>query len=284
MGTVRSQTQTFQHSAWVPPQDPRLVFRLVGFMEYGMALEWLDRFASTASREELELADAIVRERPEFAVYTNLSRHFEGPTFLREQPRHERDDFCRHGLDWVLALARVELGAMLAGFTSHARPFAVVAPQTYGVEAFRELLIDGLRMHYWTLKRDPVIQNYHRTGIPVNHIITYGRRVSVARHFLEAVVERWGDQFLPIQRAELKTHDDEMRRLQLAFLYCLARRNSGSSNVTLTEALKACPPLLKMAVDETGRTGSAAFETINGPGFADLLLQLEPRLVAVPCR
>jgi hypothetical protein len=285
VGTVRSRTEEFQYSAWVPPQDPRLVFRIVGFIEYGMALQHLDQFVSTAPREELELAEDLVRERPEFAVYTNLSRHFEGPTFLREQPRDERDSFRRHGLEWVLALARVEAGAMLAGFTSHPGPFAAVAPKSYGVEAFRELLIDGLRTHYWTLKLDPVIQNYHRTGIPVNHIITYGRRVSLARHFLQALVAGWGDQLLPIQRAELKTQDEEMRRLQLAFLYCLARRNAGSSStVSLTDVLKACPPLLKMAVDETGRTGSAAYQAINGPQFADLLLQLEPRLVAVPCR
>ncbi|HUG90937.1 MAG TPA: hypothetical protein VML55_08895, partial [Planctomycetaceae bacterium] len=143
----------------------------------------------------------------------------------------------------------------------------------------------GLRTHYWTLKRDPVIQDYHRTGVPINHVITYGRRVSVARHFLEAVRDRWGDQLLPIQRAELKTQDDEMRRLQLAFLYCLADRNTVSaSGTSLTEVLKACPPLLKMAADETGRTGSAAYQTINGPKFSELLLQLEPRLATVPCR
>ncbi|HUG89859.1 MAG TPA: hypothetical protein VML55_03435, partial [Planctomycetaceae bacterium] len=147
MGTVRSRTQEFQYSAWVPPQDPRLIFRLVGFIEYGAAVELLERFVSTASREELELADELVRERPEFAVYTNLSRHIEGATFLREQPRHARDDFCRRGLDWVLGLARVEVGALLAGFTSHPRPFGAVAPQTYGVEAYRELLVDGLRTH-----------------------------------------------------------------------------------------------------------------------------------------
>ena len=284
VGTVRSQTQQFQYAAWVPAQDPRLVFRLVGFVEYGIAAQWLDRFVTTATEEELTLADEIIRERAEFTIYTNRSRHFEGTTFLRESPEQERDDFRRQGLEWVLGLARVELGAMLAGFTSHSAPFDVVAPQTYGVDAWRELLVDGLRTHYWTLKRDPVIQEYHRTGVPVNHIITYGRRVSVARHFLEAVVHRWGDQLLPIQRAELKTQDDEMRRLQLAFLYCLAQRNASSSNVSLTETLKACPPLLKMAANETGRTGSAAFQTINGPRFADLLLQLEPRLSVVPCR
>jgi hypothetical protein len=284
VGTVRSQTQQFQYAAWVPAQDPRLVFRLVGFVEYGIAAQWLDRFVTTATPEELALADEIIRERAEFTVYTNRSRQFEGTTFLRELPEQERDDFRRQGLEWVLGLARVELGAMLAGFTSHPAPFEVVAPQTYGLEAWRELLVDGLRTHYWTLKADPVIQNYHRTGVPVNHIITYGRRVSVARHFLEAVVDRWGDQLLPIQRAELKTQDDELRRLQLAFLYCLAQRNASSSNVSLTEVLKACPPLLKMAADETGRTGSAAYQAINGPRFADLLLQLEPRLSVVPCR
>ena len=56
MGTVSSQTQQFQFSAWVPPQDPRLIFRLVGFMEYGMCVQALDRFIAPAQEKLWALA------------------------------------------------------------------------------------------------------------------------------------------------------------------------------------------------------------------------------------
>ena len=58
--------------AWVPQQDPRLIYRLVGFIEYGKSLEFLDKFFKDAESEEIEIAEEIVDEQNQFAIYTNL--------------------------------------------------------------------------------------------------------------------------------------------------------------------------------------------------------------------
>jgi hypothetical protein len=284
-GTVGSRSEEIIRFAWAPPQDPRLIYRIVGFIEYGKALELLDLFQREATPEELEIAEEIVRDQDQFIIFTNLSRHIEGATVLSERPGEEGDDFSRHGLAWVMALARVELGAMLAGFSSHAKPFQAIRPTEYETEEYRELLTDGMRTQYWSLKTDPVIQNYHQTGIPENHVITYGRRVSVARHFLQAVREFSRTKFLGFQLAELDAQEREMKLLQMAYLYCLSQKMAKSTTTTFTQALSGCPPLLAAARQElAGFEGPGATLTLEGSKFAEILRQIEPRLRTVPCQ
>jgi len=233
-----------------------------------------------------EIAEEIVDEQNQFAIYTNLSRKLQGTTFLAEQPKRPGDRYRRHGLTWMTALARVELGAMLAGFTSNPRPFHAVKPSLFDGEEYREILLDGLRMHYWSLKRDPAIQAYFKTGVPENHIITYGRRASVARHFLQAVHDYWASDLLRIQLAELSAEDRELKKLQLVFLYCLSQKSaSWGRTKTLTSELSACPPLLAAARRELGNIDEKQSErTISAPRLSDLLRQVEPTLIALPCR
>lgn len=228
----------------------------------------------------------IVGEQEQFAIQTYLSRKLQGTTFLKERPRTDGDSFRRHGLPWVTALARVELGAMLAGFTSQPKPFQAVKPTAFDLEEYRELLVDGQRTHFWSLKHDPVIRNYFKYGIPENHIITYGRRASVARHFLQAVRDYYQNELLAIQQNELKAQEVQINRLQLAFLYCLTQKSARSETTSLKEHLSACPPLLEAAERELGVVdrGTIAQDTITSPRLSDLLRKLDPSLIAVPCQ
>ena len=267
----------------VPPQDPRLIRRIVGFHEYATSLSMLDEFVKHATEQEMAAAEEIVRSRRELAVETNLSRHIQGATFFAESA-HDKDDFRRVGLAWVMALARVEVGAMLAGFSSHHQPFKASQPTKFETEAFRELLSDGMRTHYWSLKNDPVIRSYLKTGVPPQHIITYGRRVSVARHFMQAVREFSRSQLLAIQKAELAAEDAEMKSLQVVYIYCLAKKQIGqTADATFNHSFAACPPLMDAAKREYGK-GSSRTSLKFGSRLEELLVRIEPRLIAIPCR
>ena len=157
------------------------MYRLVGFLEYGKALQLLDAFVKSASDEELKIADEIVRDQDQFAVYTNLSRQLQETSFFNEQiGDNVRGSSRQHGLDWNMALARVELGAMLACFSSHRRPFEVVKPTDYDSEAYQEVLTDGMRAHYWSLKKDSVVKRIYRSGIPERVFVNY-RTVGLRR-------------------------------------------------------------------------------------------------------
>lgn len=53
-----------------------MVRRLVGFYEYGNALEDLDQLVSLSTEEDLEAIDEIISDRPEFDVYLTLPESF----------------------------------------------------------------------------------------------------------------------------------------------------------------------------------------------------------------
>src|SRR5687768_11275227 len=154
----------------------------------------LDGLVRRASPEELKVIDELVAKRPEYTVYTNLSRKWENqPSSLSEKTVSPGDSFARQGLPWMMALARVELGALAAGFTDRARPFAALPPTAYESAAFRTLMLDSLRSHYHALRQDPVAQQYfaHRldivqvrdmrqgkSGVNEQQAIAYARRVA----------------------------------------------------------------------------------------------------------
>lgn len=285
-----------------------MIYRVVGFIEYGNAMALLDGFVRAASDKELRIADGIVKDRPEFTVYTNLARRIEKASRLSEQPKSPRDNFARYGLEWVMALARIELGAMFAGFTSHPRPFHLVAPATlsnerkrtvYGAAAFAEMLLDGLRTHYWALEQDPAVANYIGGGVPPSHLVTYARRATVARHFVTAAKELLGNRLDGAQLAEINSYDGQFTRLQLLYLYCLATK-ARTQLMTNGEAweysgvTEACAPMIEAAVQELGITDtewkgtrrkfSVATRIANQRDrLAKMLRALDPTLALCPC-
>ncbi|MBW3541021.1 MAG: hypothetical protein KY476_12180 [Planctomycetes bacterium] len=282
--------QVAEFGVIVPPQDPRLIERIVGFLEYGMALKNLTEFVNAADERELAIADGLVRQRPQFRIDTNLSRHLQGASSLNAVGR-DRVAFSKHGLDWVLALARVEFGAILAAYSSHSQPFQATLPTQFETEAYREILTDGLRTHYWALKFDPAIRNYPRTGVPESHIITYGRRAGMIRQFLQAAHAFSLTLWSPQQLAELNAWDSEFRRLQLVLLYCLSQKigAEGSANMEYAQQLNACGGLLRAAQQELGVAGTNwRADGANLGSFrlrlSDILVSLDPSLLTVPCQ
>jgi hypothetical protein len=277
--------------SYLPRQDSRLVYRLVGFLEYGKSLQFLDAFVKSASEEELKVADEIVRDQDQFVVYTNLSRNLQETSFFNERVEDNVEGSSRqHGLDWNMALARVELGAMLAGFTSHQQPFEVVQPTDYDAEAFQEVLTDGMRTHYWSLKKDPVVKNIYKSGIPEDKLLTYGRHATMALAFLEAVKNLSQSSLtaipsLPaIQGAELNAMNLAVRKLQLATMYCLYEKLGGSTHLRRRLSnLEGCNGMLAAVVrDLRGREKKMkAGQTL--PKFHNPFLLIDPSLIKIPC-
>ena len=60
--------------AYLPKDDPYLINRIVGFLEYAKALEAFDELAALTKLRRDEAIDEIIKSEPEFTVYTNLAR------------------------------------------------------------------------------------------------------------------------------------------------------------------------------------------------------------------
>jgi hypothetical protein len=256
-GTVENvQTDTYTTSytrAYLPPSDPNRIYRVVGFYEYSKALQNLDELASLANYEEMAVIDEIVKSEPEFTIYTNLSRRLElGRSSLVEQVLVEKapggkDDGARKGFKWVTALARVEVGAALAGFSTHPLPFAAVAGKGYDKAEYKEMILDGAKMHFWSLTNDPGFLAIMRRFTPDSKTLTYLRRLNVASAFVYALAASSADEFNPAQKQEVGVYaaklEKSRRDIRSQIEYFLSQefastKKTGSS--TKSSLVQAC--------------------------------------------
>lgn len=182
--------------------------RLVGFLEYGKALQDFERLARIASPQELQVMDELLRNDPQYTVHVNL---------VRRMPQNRQSAFApavatdaREGLPWIIALARLEYGAILAGFTKEQVPFPNPARDALEGQAFDELLLESALMHAWALQNDPLVRGRQaatgRSSPPMQlakyRVLAYERRVSLAWKILQAVEARIGPKMTANQRDE----------------------------------------------------------------------------------
>lgn len=235
-------TTTNYAQAYLPKDDPYLINRIVGFLEYSKALEAFDELAALATFEEMKAIDEIIKSEPEFTIYTNLARRVDrGRSSLAEKPVGPNDDFSRKGFNWVTALARVEVGAMLAGFTDHPNPFAAVMGKGYDIAEFKEMLIDGAKTHFWALANDPDFAEATKTFKPNGETLTYVRRLNVATAFVYSAGGLTGLDLHPLQKEEVATYaknlDDARASFQAAIQLYLSQVIAQTNTKTNTQNL-----------------------------------------------
>ena len=202
--TVGSEYSSYTITRRLAPRDKKLVYRLVGFYEYLNALRNFDALLRMVNPAELEMINKLIKEADEYAIYTNLSRTLQKkPSSLAEREQEAGDQFERRGLEWIMALARVELGAMLATYTPTKKPFEEVRPSKFEMPAYKELLEDGLRTHYWALWSDPAAAKLARKT-PRSITVAYVRRIALTLHFFNAVAKVNQGNLSPVQQVELK--------------------------------------------------------------------------------
>ena len=230
---------------YLPKSDPNRIYRIVGFLEYSMALRYLDKLALNCSEEEFSAIDEIIKSEPEFKVFTNLSRRLQlAPSSLTEKPLREQDDYSRHSFKWVTALARVEVGAMLASFTQHPAPFAAVAGKGYDAAEYMELLLDGARTHYWSLARDSQFKVVMKKFTPDAKSLTYLRRLNLATAFIKAAVGINPKQFSLLQLAEFESYlmpiNDARKKIRTTIELHLASIQTASSSSQSNHLVEQC--------------------------------------------
>ena len=268
--TVNNQatTRTVNRTR-VEKVNTQLVARLVGFLEYRQALAHLDRLLNVVSAAELDAIEQIVCGRDEFVVHTDMARRFDSNRNSGAQFRYSSSQGGRRGLGWVMALARVELGAMIAGFTDRPHPFHINRPSRYELPQYQDILLDSMRTHYLALQNDSVVQQYvNWAGRPLalgyaqfvgdprfseGQAIAYPRRVSIACEFVEAAQQLMG-QNNAAQQGELQHAKSELVALQNTILYRIL--GLGTSVSTTSQSSRAnlggtrmasCPRLLQIA-------------------------------------
>lgn len=225
---------------------------MVGYLEYGQALRNLDQLLNLLSPKELEAVDRLVASRDEFTVFTNLSRRFSQMAAAQEQPSAS-DYNGQRGLAWVMALARIELGAMLAGFTNVPEPLMNVGPSQFERDAYWQLLQDGATTHYWALASDPALPEVTKMSPARTEVLSYSRRLVIARSMLRAAVQLGIDRYNPLQLRQWVTWKENLDLMQVGFVTKIrlyleeqySSRTAQSTSHSRSTYTDACEALLR---------------------------------------
>lgn len=232
VGVIAASWQTY---------DERSALRIVGYYEYSHALQKFDELVRTATPEELEVIDQLIAERAELAIATNLSAKVpHPPNVLDEVSTDPNDTFVRQGLAWLMALARTEVAAVTAGFTAQKDPFRYVGATEFELPAYTEMLVDGLRTHYWALSNDADLPRYRKGRGQIHQLMVYGRRLFMMREMLRAA-QMLSQNATPEQVEELQSWDQNLEHIQTDIVFAITeyiRRAPGTDKVQVP-----CPKL-----------------------------------------
>lgn len=191
-----------------------MVRRLVGFHEYGHALDHLDRLVSMCEEEDIVAIDKILDDHHEFDLFVKLPDGFRPGT---SDGSEELRDHRRRGLAWVIALARVEFGAMVAGFTTHPNPYQLVQPSSLEYAETLQLLLEGVEGHFRALNDAGTTDAQTKKLYGDNQIkstLAKARRVRIARVMLQALEKVDLANYSERQTIELTAVQRELNRQQ----------------------------------------------------------------------
>lgn len=198
-------------SVFVTRQRNENAYRLVGFSEYATALNMFTKLVSISNDQELREMDDMIKDHPSLAVFTNLSRGITPPTStILEPPKDQEDRFAKQGLAWMMALARVEYGAMVSGFTDLDNHFHLETLGEKEKEAFTEILLDGVRMHYFSMINEPLGRAVLKGNAGFSQAFGFGRRAVMVRSMINALAEVSREDFNQAQQQELANINREI--------------------------------------------------------------------------
>jgi len=247
-----------------------MVRRLVGFYEYGNALADLDRLVSLASKEDLTAIDEIIADNKEFDVYMTLPDSFspedgyaEIATKTAKSSAATGTEFRRSGLAWITALARVEFGAMIAGFTEQPFAFSTVTPETHDYENVMQLLLEGVTEHYKDVAGMLSGVDGMKRDASMTNMLTLSRRIRIARTMLVPLLAPGESEYSSGQAQELANYKSNLDVGQTlvngSIRSLLGSRTSSSSDTISRETVNACGLQLR-AEDRELAAGTATVE------------------------
>ena len=223
------------------------------------------KLLQTSNEEEIEAMDQIVAEKPEFTIYANLSKKLQaGPSTLDASNKYSDDDGARRGLAWIMALARIEFGAMLTGYSDAKNPFSYFPLHKFDLEEYRSLLMDGAKTHYWALVKDPKLKEVTETSPENPIVLAYSRRLLIARTMLNSAVRLGQPTYSDYQMRELSSWQDSMNRIQVGLVlkikaYLQTTQVTRTKSTTYTDA---CTSMLRAEARELS-AGTARVERLR---------------------
>ena len=172
--TVQSQKETVETTKTSVTQNSYLKFgkadntfpyRLVGSYEYGTSLKNLGDLVDSSTSDQIDVYDKLIQSRPEYSFHSGvvmesgLNAKLDSSTSLTGGA--PASEYLKHSLAWMMALARVELGATMSMYGESDDPFGdavAIGGSKFGSDEYLKILMDDLAAHLETAKIDPDYQ------------------------------------------------------------------------------------------------------------------------------
>lgn len=218
--------------------DDSFPYRLVGSYEYGKALELLGELAEDSTAEQIKVYDKLIAQNPEFAFYSGIASNLGLQPNLSAMSSGELTDldnnFRRSSLAWMMALARVELGATVAMFGDQDDPFGVpiaIGGGQFGAVEYLQILVDDLAAHLKAAAEDG---NYHKALNPKlkvdNNSLAFLRRTQLIDALLTKVMSSGQSEIMSEARPYAKRAEDYVETMIAKIGYATSTYSQTSSS------------------------------------------------------
>lgn len=250
---TRESTQTIQRS--LCESDLSIPFRFVGSYEYANALDNFNELVRICSADEVRVCDKMLNDRHEFTCFQGVNTAFrEPPVLTRANPaeRHRfHGRFQKGGLAWMMAPARIELGATLSMYGDQEFPCEFVANNSFGHEEYVELILVDIAWHLKSLAGEQMFRKVLRLRHRVDTwSIAYLRRLKLVKGMLVTIsrtaVTRTIEQARP-WFDELAGHEQQLVGNVAAWLETVTltskSESESSREIEVTEKKSRAPTL-----------------------------------------
>jgi len=155
----------------------------------------LGKLVDASTPEQIKVYDEVIKMSPEYSFYSGVASGLGLDAKLEFSTKKEKDKadkkYLKKSLAWMMALARVELGATMSMYGETDDPFGAVASiggAKFGAEEFLEILVDDLTTHLKAIQQDNGYQNILHPESEVDaSSLAYLRRTQLINDMLTKV-------------------------------------------------------------------------------------------------
>ena len=159
---VRSTSAFAVHSGMeFADEDRTFPYRIVGSYEYGTSLSNLGALVDSSTSEQIEVYDKLIGLNSEYSFYSGVVTDLGFDTDFSSSDGESSSDvesgYLKHSLAWMMALARVELGATMSMYGDGEDPFGNpvrLGGVRFGAEEYLSILVDDVAAHLKAAQTD----------------------------------------------------------------------------------------------------------------------------------
>ena len=174
-----------------PDSGFSIPYQLVGSYEYIKAIDYINRLARKSTAAEIKVYDSLIASQKEFSFYCGIATDY-GLRKIDDLDEDERglieSTYKRQTLAWLLALARVEVGATVSMYGESDDPFGQIGMSKFGVKEYTEILLDDLSAHLKAMEQDQRFQKATTARRISGETFAYLRRARLVNDLLGKVL------------------------------------------------------------------------------------------------